>query len=142
MVVDIDFEELRRVASSAMSRAYAPYSGFAVGAAGITSDGDVVAGSNVENVSYGLGVCAEVSMVCSGISGGAFGATDDPARPRLIAVSVCDPTGAVLTPCGRCRQVLYEFGGADLLVDSVDGPRTLGSLLPDAFGPDHLEAAR
>lgn len=114
-----------------MTRAYVPYSQFPVGAAALTDEGRVVAGCNVENVSYGLGVCAEVSLVSALVgSGGA----------RLYAVSVCDSQGAVLMPCGRCRQVLYEFGGADLLVDHATGPRRLAALLPDAFGPADLAA--
>lgn len=138
----IDFEALRDAAKAVMSRAYAPYSGFAVGAAGITRSGDIVAGTNVENVSYGLGVCAEVAMVCSGISLGTLQAPRAHSAPDLAAVSVCDSAGAVITPCGRCRQVLLEFGGAGLLVDSASGPRPLGELLPDAFGPDHLDVRR
>ncbi|MBM7366709.1 cytidine deaminase [Gordonia hydrophobica] len=125
-----------------MTRSYAPYSAFAVGAAAVTSNGDVITGGNVENVSYGLGVCAEVSMVCSGFSQGLLSAAVAAGEPAIIAVSVCDADGAVLTPCGRCRQVLREFGGDGLLVDSAQGPRTLGALLPDAFGPDHLAAVR
>lgn len=132
------FDTLRTAANTAMTRAYAPYSAFAVGAAGITSNGDVITGCNVENVSYGLGVCAEVSMVCSGFSAGLLGTDTSEPGPTIVAVSVCDARGAVLTPCGRCRQVLREFGGDGLLVDSASGPRTLGELLPDAFGPDHL----
>ena len=138
----IDFHALRSAAQQAMTRAYAPYSQFAVGAAGITSEGDLVTGGNVENVSYGLGVCAEVSMVCSGFSRGVLDRGVGQGRPGLLAVSVCDADGAVLTPCGRCRQVLREFGGDEMLVDSAAGPQTLGTLLPDAFGPDHLAAVR
>ncbi|NLG47840.1 cytidine deaminase [Gordonia sp. (in: high G+C Gram-positive bacteria)] len=134
----IDFARLRDAAHTVMTRAYAPYSDFGVGAAGVTSDGEVIVGCNVENVSYGLGVCAEVSMICSGFSLGLLKGSVADGGPHLVAVSVCDGAGAVLTPCGRCRQVLREFGGDDLLVDSAAGPRTLGSLLPDAFGPEHL----
>ncbi|GAA2377529.1 MULTISPECIES: cytidine deaminase [Gordonia] len=141
MTAGIDFDSLRNAASTAMTRAYAPYSGFAVGAAGITLSGQIITGSNVENVSYGLGLCAEVSMVAAGISLGRMDA-DRASRERLIAVSVCDARGSVLTPCGRCRQVLLEFGGEELLVDSAGGPRPLRELLPDAFGPGHLEAIR
>ncbi|WP_051198847.1 cytidine deaminase [Gordonia shandongensis] len=143
MADEIDVAQLRDTAKAVMTRAYAPYSRFSVGAAGITSTGQIVSGANVENVSYGLGVCAEVSMVCSAVAAGALGTTDDAPRPTLRAVSVSDGRGHVLTPCGRCRQVLREFGGDDLLVDTADGPRRLGTLLPDAFGPDHLrDAAR
>ncbi|MFT4086992.1 MAG: cytidine deaminase [Gordonia sp. (in: high G+C Gram-positive bacteria)] len=130
MSTEIDFDELRHLARQAMTRAYAPYSGFPVGAAGMSESGHIALGGNVENVSYGLGVCAEVSMVANALGAGAR---------RLRAVSVCDGDGRVLTPCGRCRQVLLEFGGEGLLVDGEHGPRALVELLPDAFGPQHLQ---
>ncbi|KSU59552.1 cytidine deaminase [Gordonia sp. SGD-V-85] len=116
-----------------IGRAYAPYSRYPVGAAGITAEGGVVAGCNVENVSYGLGICAEVALVAALVNDGGG---------ALRAVSVCDARGAVLMPCGRCRQVLLEHGGRELLVDHPGGPRMLAELLPDAFGPDDLEAVR
>ncbi|MFE0749311.1 cytidine deaminase [Gordonia sp. NPDC058843] len=133
MVAEIEWDMLRDKAKSMIDRAYAPYSGYPVGAAGITSEGRVVAGCNVENVSYGLGICAEVALVAALVNGG---------DRRLRAVSVCDARGAVLMPCGRCRQVLFEHGGRELLVDHRDGPRALADLLPDAFGPDDLQAVR
>lgn len=133
MPVDVDWKSLRDKADEMIGRAYAPYSGFPVGAAAITSDGSLVAGCNVENVSYGLGICAEVSVVSSlRASGGS----------ALVAVSVADADGRVLMPCGRCRQVLFEHGGASLLIDHADGPRPLSTLLPEAFGPDDLAAVR
>ena len=116
-----------------ISRAYAPYSSFPVGASALTDDDRIVVGCNVENVSYGLGICAEVGLVASLIASGGG---------RLLAVSLCDATGSILMPCGRCRQVLYEHGGGDLLVDHRAGPTTLARLLPDAFGPDDLDAVR
>ncbi|MGB3695876.1 MAG: cytidine deaminase [Gordonia sp. (in: high G+C Gram-positive bacteria)] len=142
MSATIDFQSLRDAAKVAMNRSYAPYSRFPVGAAGITRAGRIVVGSNVENVSYGLGLCAEVSMVCSAVSLGHLSGPSDGEPADLIAVSVCDLHGSPLTPCGRCRQVLLEFGGDDLLVDSATGPRALRSLLPDAFGPGHLAGRR
>lgn len=129
MSPEIDLTAARQAARDAMSRAYAPYSGFAVGAAVVSEQGHIVAGCNVENVSYGLGVCAEVAAVAAAVSAGIR---------RLRAVTVCDAAGRTLTPCGRCRQVLLEFGGGDLIVDGVDRPWTLGELLPEAFGPDDL----
>jgi cytidine deaminase len=138
IVTQIEFDVLRRAATAAMSRAYAPYSHFPVGAAGITLDGEIISSVNVENVSYGLGVCAEVALVSVGVSQGVLG----PAGSALSAVAVVDAHGSPLTPCGRCRQVLLEFGGPSLLVDGTEGPRTLGELLPDAFGPTHLDAVR
>ncbi|AZG44889.1 cytidine deaminase [Gordonia insulae] len=133
MTADIDWNVLRDNAKSMIARAYAPYSGFGVGAAGITDDGRIVLGCNVENVSYGLGICAEVALVAHLVGTGSR---------RLVAVSVCDARGEVLMPCGRCRQVLLEHGGAGLAVDHRGGPTTLGHLLPDAFGPDDLAAGR
>jgi cytidine deaminase len=102
-----------------------------VGAAGYTTDGRIVEGANVENASYGLTLCAECSLV------------SDLARQgggRLAAVSIVAGDQKPIAPCGRCRQLLYEHGGAGLLVDSGDdqNPRHLHQLLPDAFGPDDL----
>lgn len=130
---EIDWDALRRRAFEVMSNAYAPYSRFPVGAAALTADGRIVSGCNVENISYGLGLCAECVLVGNLISTGGG---------RLSAVSVCDSRGEILMPCGRCRQVLYEFGGAQLLVDHRDGPVALRALLPDAFGPDDLSAGQ
>ncbi|WP_280416681.1 cytidine deaminase [Nocardia carnea] len=130
--MDIDWAGLRAEAYAAMGRAYAPYSRFPVGAAGW--DGETISvGCNVENVSYGLGLCAECVLV---------GNQRTRSAARLIAVSVCDSRGEILLPCGRCRQVLYEFGGKGLLVDHRAGPVPLGDLLRDAFGPDDLAAGR
>ncbi|MCK8613764.1 MULTISPECIES: cytidine deaminase [Gordonia] len=129
MSTEIEWDVLRHKATEMLSHAYAPYSRYPVGAAGITSDGRVVAGCNVENVSYGLGICAEVSLTAQLISQGG---------KSLRAVTVTDASGKVLMPCGRCRQVLLEHGGRDLLVDHPSGPRVLSDLLPDAFGPDDI----
>jgi cytidine deaminase len=120
---------LRAAARAAAGHAYAPYSGLAVGAAAMCDDGRVVTGCNVENASYGLGVCAEVTLAGQlRLTGGG----------RLVAVACRSGAGAALTPCGRCRQVLHELGGPDCLVDTPGGPRPLGELLPDAFGPADL----
>jgi cytidine deaminase len=129
MAGEIEWKSLRDKAVEVARHAYAPYSRFPVGAAARVDDGRVVTGCNVENVSYGLGLCAECAVVCALISGGGG---------RLLAVAVVDATGAVLTPCGRCRQLLLEHGGPELLVDHAGGPRRLAELLPDAFGPDDL----
>ncbi len=129
MSTEIQWNVLRHRATEMLSHAYAPYSHYPVGAAGVTSDGRVVAGCNVENVSYGLGICAEVSLVAQLISQG---------DRSLRAVTVTDASGKVLMPCGRCRQVLLEHGGRDLLVDHPAGARLLSDLLPDAFGPDDI----
>ncbi len=130
---EIDWNVLRHNAFDVMQNAYAPYSRFPVGAAASTVDGRIVRGCNVENVSYGLGLCAECVLVgnlCA--SGGG----------RLLAVAVCDSRGEILMPCGRCRQLLYEHGGGGLLVDHASGPVPLDSLLPFAFGPDDLAAGQ
>ncbi len=100
-----------------------------MGAAALTDDRRTVVGCNVENVSYGLGLCAECAVVCALHSSGGG---------RLLAVVVVDGAGNTLMPCGRCRQLLLEHGGTDLLVDHPVGPRRLAELLPDAFGPDDL----
>ena len=129
MTAEIDWNTLRRKAISVSAHAYAPYSGFRVGAAALVDDHRVVAGCNVENVSYGLGLCAECAVVCDLHSSGGG---------RLVALSCVGPDGEVLMPCGRCRQVLLEHGGPGLLIDHPRGPRPLGEMLPDAFGPDDL----
>jgi cytidine deaminase len=133
MTSDVDWKLLRRKAFEATAHAYAPYSGFAVGAAGLADDGRIVTGCNVENVSYGLGLCAECAVVCGLHSGGGA---------KLVALSCVDASGEPLMPCGRCRQVLMEHGGPGLLIDHPSGPRPLGVLLPDAFGTEHLGAPR
>lgn len=130
MTREIDWKLLRRKATDAAAHAYAPYSRFAVGAAALVDDHRIVAGCNVENVSYGLTLCAECAVVCALHSGGSG---------RLVALTCVTGDGALLMPCGRCRQVLLEHGGPQLLIDHPHGPRTLGELLPDAFGPDDLD---
>jgi cytidine deaminase len=125
----VDWPALRAAARGAMEFAYAPYSRFPVGVAGLASDGRVVVGCNVENASYGLGLCAECGMVSAlAASGGG----------RLVAVACVDGDGAPLMPCGRCRQLLWEHGGPDCLVDSAHGPLFLRDLLPHAFGREDL----
>jgi cytidine deaminase len=126
---EIDWKILRDKAIDASTHAYAPYSGFPVGAAGLVDDGRIMVGCNVENVSYGLGLCAECAVVCALHSSGGG---------RLVALACVDGSGGVLMPCGRCRQVLLEHGGPAMLVDHWAGPRLLAELLPDAFGPDDL----
>ena len=129
MPPDIDWNMLRNKAIQAADGAYAPYSRFRVGAAALVDDGRVVTGCNVENISYGLGLCAECGVVCALYATGGG---------RLLALACVDARGLPLMPCGRCRQVLLEHGGAGLLIDHPAGPRRLEELLPDAFGPDNL----
>ena len=132
-MLEIDWKVLRNRAVRARSGAYAPYSQYPVGAAAITIDGRVVAGCNVENVSYGLTLCAECTLIGDLYNSGGG---------RLRAVTCVDSDGAVILPCGRCRQLLHEHGGPDLLVDHRAGPVPLSRLLPDPFGPDDLDAGR
>ncbi len=129
----IRLEMLRDKAIDASKTAYAPYSEFPVGAAALVDDGRVVVGCNVENVSYGLGLCAECAVICALVSGG---------RGRLLALAVVDATGTALMPCGRCRQLLLEHGGPELLIDHPGSPRRLADLLPEAFGPADLDRVR
>ncbi|MBA4022033.1 MAG: cytidine deaminase [Gordonia sp.] len=133
MAPEVNWKLLRTKALDAMRGAYAPYSDYPVGAAALVDDGRFVTGCNVENVSYGLGLCAECTLAGNlHITGGG----------RLLALSCTDSRGEVLMPCGRCRQVLLEHGGTEMLIDHADGPRPLGQLLPDSFGPADLEAGR
>jgi cytidine deaminase len=124
----IDWPALRAQALEAANGSYSPYSHFPVGAAAIVDDGRVVVGCNVENASYGLGLCAECGLVSAlHATGGG----------RLVAIS-CVGRGEPVMPCGRCRQVLYEHGGPELLVDGDGTPRRLGDLLPHAFDGTEL----
>jgi cytidine deaminase len=127
--MEIDWTALRAAAIEAMRHAYAPYSDFPVGVAGLVDDGRVVVGCNVENASYGVGLCAECGLVSAlHATGGG----------RLMAVSCVDATGAPLMPCGRCRQLLYEHGGPECLVAALPRPLRMADLLPHAFGLDDL----
>ena len=127
--MSIDWEALRVAAREAMAHAYAPYSKFPVGAAALVDDGRIVTGCNVENASYGVGLCAECGLVSAlHASGGG----------RLVAFTCVDGHGELLMPCGRCRQLLFEHGGAELLVETPEGPMRMDAFLPFAFGPDDL----
>jgi cytidine deaminase len=117
-------------ATAVMRLAYAPYSDYQVGAAGLVEDGRVVVGCNVENAAYGVGLCAECGMVSAlHASGGG----------RLTHFVCVNRDGVVIMPCGRCRQILFEAGGQDLQVLTVSGVRPMSEVLPDAFGPDALD---
>ncbi len=134
--MEVDWPRLRAAAADVAGRAYAPYSRLRVGAAGLTADGRVVVGCNVENASFGLTLCAECGLVS------ALHAAAGPAVPALVAVAVVAGDGAPLLPCGRCRQLLLEAGGPALVVDTAAGPVTLAELLPAAFGGADLSARR
>lgn len=125
----VDWEKLRATAVEAAQLAYCPYSGLQVGVAAVVDDGRVVTGCNVENASYGVGLCAECTMVGQlRLTGGG----------RLVAVACRSGKGDLLMPCGRCRQILYEFGGVECLVDTPEGPLPMSAVLPHAFGPADL----
>jgi cytidine deaminase len=136
--MDIDWAGLRAAATDVAGRAYAPYSRLRVGAAGLTGDGRIVTGCNVENASFGLTLCAECGLV-SALHASAPGTA---AVPALVAVAVVAGDGNPLLPCGRCRQLLLEAGGPALLVAAEAGPVALGELLPAAFGGADLAARR
>jgi cytidine deaminase len=129
-VTEIDWQALRRAATAAMERAYAPYSKFHVGAAALVDSGRTVTGCNVENASYGLSLCAECGLVSQLVDSGGG---------RLVALSCVDSEGEPLAPCGRCRQLLLEMGGPELLVDGKDGPQPMSALLPGAFSELDLQ---
>ena len=141
--MNIDWPQLRAAAVDVAGRAYAPYSRLRVGAAGLTADGQVVTGCNVENASFGMTLCAECGLVSalhatpSRLAGGG-----DAVVPALVAVAVVAGDGDPLLPCGRCRQLLLEAGGPSLLVDTAGGPVPLAELLPAAFGGADLSARR
>jgi cytidine deaminase len=125
----IDWPGLRAAAREAMVHAYAPYSNYPVGAAALVDDGRVVTGCNVENASYGLTLCAECGLVSTlhGTGGG-----------RLVAFACVNGKGAAIMPCGRCRQLLWEHGGAELLVDTDQGPMAMHAVLPKSFDVEDL----
>lgn len=128
--MNINWDELRDVAKESMKQAYAPYSNFPVGAAALTTDGRIVAGCNVENASYGLGLCAECSLVSNLMMTGGG---------KLVAFTCVDGHGNILMPCGRCRQLLFEHSAPGMILETVSGLKTIDEVIPDAFGPSDLE---
>jgi cytidine deaminase len=133
-VSEIVFDELKRRAREAATRAYAPYSGFAVGAAVLTEGGEIHSSANVENASFGLSNCAERNAIFQAVTHGAR---------KLAALAVYTPTSGVTTPCGACRQVLSEFGADAIVICCTDDDArerrfALAELLPAAFGPTSL----
>lgn len=128
--MDIDWKQLTAVATAAMQKAYAPYSNFPVGAAALTEDGRIVSGCNVENASYGLGLCAECSLVSELFRTGGG---------KLVAFACVDGKGQALMPCGRCRQLLFEHSAEGMLLQTISGIKTIDEVLPDAFGPKDLQ---
>jgi cytidine deaminase len=128
--MQIDWQQLRNLANAAMNKAYAPYSNFPVGAAALTTTGELVSGCNVENASYGLGLCAECSLV-SELTMKQAG--------KLVAFTCVDKNGNLLMPCGRCRQLLFEHAADDMVLETASGIKTIAEVLPDAFGPKDLD---
>lgn len=128
-MAEVDWEALRAAATEVAARAYAPYSRFRVGAAALVDDGRVVVGCNVENAAYGVTLCAECGLVSALHAGGGG---------RLTHFVCVNGDAEVIMPCGRCRQLLFEAGGADLLVMTPVGVQRMEQVLPLAFGPDDL----
>ncbi len=128
--MEINWESLHNSAKEIMQKAYAPYSNFKVGAAALVDDGRVVVGCNSENASYGVGLCAECGLISSLTATGGG---------RLIAAVCVDGAGNYLSPCGRCRQLLFEHGGNEMLFMTPDGPKPMSHMLPWAFGPEDLK---
>ena len=134
MTSAIAWAALRKAAQDVMAKAYAPYSRFPVGAAALVDDGRVVVGCNVENAAYGVTLCAECSLISALVVGGGG---------RLVAFTCVDSRGEVLAPCGRCRQLLWEHGGPDLLVETAwAGIIPMSQVLPGGFGSNNLNEGR
>lgn len=126
---EINWNELKDAAVAAMKNAYAPYSHYPVGAAALVDDGRIVSGCNVENASYGVGLCAECGLVSNlSMTGGG----------KLVAFYCVDGAENILMPCGRCRQLLFEHSNEGMLLQTVSGIKTIDQVLPDAFGPRDL----
>ncbi|MEY3316811.1 MAG: hypothetical protein RLZZ218_364 [Actinomycetota bacterium] len=129
MSQEINWNELKDAAIAAMKKAYAPYSHYPVGAAALVDDGRIVSGCNVENASYGVGLCAECGLVSNlSMTGGG----------KLVAFYCVDGAENILMPCGRCRQLLFEHSTEGMLLQTVSGIKTIDQVLPDAFGPRDL----
>ncbi|MFZ4117644.1 MAG: cytidine deaminase [Rhodoluna sp.] len=129
MTHEINWDQLKAAAIAAMKHAYVPYSHFPVGAAALVDDGRIVSGCNVENASYGIGLCAECGLVSNlSMTGGG----------KLVAFYCVDGAENILMPCGRCRQLLFEHSQEGMLLQTVSGIKTIEQVLPDAFGPRDL----
>lgn len=126
----IDWNELRDAAVEAMTMAYAPYSGYPVGAAGLSEDGRIFTGCNVENAAYGVALCAECGMISDLVRSGGG---------RLVAFTCVNGNGDFTVPCGRCRQLLWEHGGPDMEIEMPAGIMRMSDVLPYGFGPDDLD---
>jgi len=129
--MEINWSELTSKATEAMHNAYAPYSNYPVGAAALVDDGRIVTGANVENASYGLGLCAECSMISELFRTGGG---------KLVAFACVNGSGETIMPCGRCRQLLNEHAAQEMLLQTVSGIKTMAEVLPDAFGREDLDS--
>ncbi|MGB3829369.1 MAG: cytidine deaminase [Ornithinimicrobium sp.] len=127
---EVDWEELRAAAVAAMTRAYAPYSRYRVGAAALVDDGRIVSGCNVENASYGLSLCAECGMISHLVATGGG---------RLVAALCVDGDEGLIMPCGRCRQLLDEHAAPGAQILTPLGTKTIAEVLPQAFGAHDIE---
>ena len=132
----IDPERLVSAAREAFNNAYAPYSGYSVGAAVLAEDGQIYTGVNIENAVYPLTLCAERVAIFSAIAAG---------NRRILGLAVVTSNGG--SPCGACRQVMREFGPQSMPVFIADAQgnyrtRTLSELLPDSFSADDLRGSR
>ena len=125
----INWDGLVALAHHMTQLSYCPYSHYRVGAAGLAAGGRVVRGCNVENAAYGVALCAECGLVSDLVAGGGG---------RLLAFVCVDADGAPIMPCGRCRQLLWEHGGPDLLVWTPKGVMTMADVLPQAFDATDL----
>ena len=132
-LAEADARKLFEAARGASAKAYAPYSRFHVGAAVLADDGRIFAAANIENASYGLTSCAERNAVFAAVFAGVR---------TIVAVAIHTPTGEAVSPCGACRQVIYEFGSTATVISCCDGPSerrwSIDELLPGAFGPADL----
>jgi cytidine deaminase len=126
----IDWAQLQARATELMRRAYAPYSSYPVGVAGLVDDGRLVGGCNVENAAYGVTLCAECGMVSELVATGGG---------RLVAVACVDHAGELIMPCGRCRQLIWEHGGPECQLATPEGVLPMTEVLPQAFGPEDLQ---
>lgn len=130
-ITDQQWKELREQAVAAMERAYAPYSQYPVGAAALVDDGRIVTGCNVENAAYGVTLCAECGMISELINTGGG---------QLVAFACVNELGEAASPCGRCRQLLFEHSAPEMELAMPQGVMTIDEVLPGGFGPRDLAA--
>lgn len=126
---NIEWESLRYAAVNALNNSYSPYSGFPVGCAGLTEDGRIVSGCNIENASYGVTMCAENSMIAELFATGGG---------KLVAFICLNKDEEVIMPCGRCRQLLNEHASQSFIMETPKGMATMSDILPLAFSRDDL----